>query len=269
MANVTITPQSNEIYQIKKKNSETSYYLKDDAARTALSNIPISLSDGYTSTDTVLSLSSPAAGDSFVTAIGKLHTGLVADELILETGLNDLDSRINNKANSSDVYTKVESDAKYATNDEVDENEMVIAAALNDLHDSISNIHVTGGVSSINGSTGDITGIATETYVNTQVSQKYSKPSGGIPSTDLASSVQTSLGKADTALQSAPVTSVNGQTGAISLNTLPTVTAADNGKILMVVNGAWTLVSPSTLYGGSGVPNNENGNNGDIYTQTD
>jgi hypothetical protein len=30
----------------------------------------------------------------------------------------------------------------------------------------------------------------------------YSKPSGGIPKTDLASSVQTSLGKADTALQS-------------------------------------------------------------------
>lgn len=31
---------------------------------------------------------------------------------------------------------------------------------------------------------------------------KYDKPSGGIPSTDLASAVQTSLGKADTALQS-------------------------------------------------------------------
>lgn len=31
---------------------------------------------------------------------------------------------------------------------------------------------------------------------------KYSKPSGGIPKTDLASAVQTSLGKADTALQS-------------------------------------------------------------------
>ena len=29
----------------------------------------------------------------------------------------------------------------------------------------------------------------------------YSKPSGGIPKTDLASAVQTSLGKADTALQ--------------------------------------------------------------------
>lgn len=34
----------------------------------------------------------------------------------------------------------------------------------------------------------------------------YSKPSGGIPKTDLASAVQTSLGKADTALQSVPNT---------------------------------------------------------------
>ena len=45
----------------------------------------------------------------------------------------------------------------------------------------------------------------------------YSKPSGGIPASDLASAVQTSLGKADTALQSAPVTSVNGQTGAVTI----------------------------------------------------
>lgn len=44
----------------------------------------------------------------------------------------------------------------------------------------------------------------------------YSKPSGGIPKTDLASAVQTSLKKADTALQTAPVTSVNGQTGAVT-----------------------------------------------------
>lgn len=45
----------------------------------------------------------------------------------------------------------------------------------------------------------------------------YSKPSGGIPKFDLAAAVQTSLGKADTALQSAPVTSVNGQTGAVTV----------------------------------------------------
>ena len=35
----------------------------------------------------------------------------------------------------------------------------------------------------------------------------YSKPSGGIPSTDLASAVQTSLEKADTALQSSDIDS--------------------------------------------------------------
>lgn len=45
----------------------------------------------------------------------------------------------------------------------------------------------------------------------------YSKPAGGIPKTDLSDSVQASLGKADTALQTAPVTSVNGKTGAVSL----------------------------------------------------
>lgn len=53
----------------------------------------------------------------------------------------------------------------------------------------------------------------------------YSKPAGGIPKTDLSDSVQASLGKADTALQTAPVTSVNGKTGAVSLG------AADVGAI--------------------------------------
>lgn len=38
--------------------------------------------------------------------------------------------------------------------------------------------------------------------LQTDLNLKYEKPSGGIPKTDLASAVQTSLGKADTALQS-------------------------------------------------------------------
>lgn len=36
----------------------------------------------------------------------------------------------------------------------------------------------------------------------------YSKPSGGIPSSDLASAVQASLGKADTAIQSSDLATV-------------------------------------------------------------
>ena len=64
----------------------------------------------------------------------------------------------------------------------------------------------------------DLSGYATESWVNTQISdflteteiqqlintavnQKYTKPVLGIPKTDLASDVQTSLDKADTALQ--------------------------------------------------------------------
>ena len=45
----------------------------------------------------------------------------------------------------------------------------------------------------------------------------YTKPSGGIPLTDLATAVQNAL--------------------------LPAVTSADNGKILQVVNGAWAAAS--------------------------
>ncbi len=49
---------------------------------------------------------------------------------------------------------------------------------------------------------------------------------------------------------------------------LPSVTSSDNGKILMVVNGTWQLVSPATIYSGNATPSNSNGNNGDIYIQS-
>ena len=40
-----------------------------------------------------------------------------------------------------------------------------------------------------------------------------------------------------------PVTSVNGETGAITIREVPAVTTADNGKFLRVVNGVWTAVA--------------------------
>lgn len=58
-----------------------------------------------------------------------------------------------------------------------------------------------------------------------QVNAKYTKPNSGIPKSDLSSDVQTSLDKANSALQSAPVTSVNNKTGAIQL------TATDVGAL--------------------------------------
>ena len=68
----------------------------------------------------------------------------------------------------------------------------------------------------------------------------YSKPSGGIPKTDLASSVQTSLGKADTALQSETYTgtitgitmngSSKGTSGVVDLGTVITSHQDISGK---------------------------------------
>lgn len=40
-----------------------------------------------------------------------------------------------------------------------------------------------------------------------------------------------------------PVTSVNGETGAVTVREVPVVTTADNGKFLRVVNGAWAAVA--------------------------
>lgn len=70
-----------------------------------------------------------------------------------------------------------------------------------------------------------------------QVNAKYTKPSGGIPKSDLAGSVQTSLGKADTALQRAPVTSVNGKTGDATLGAGDVGALPSSTKFVSSVNG--------------------------------
>ena len=66
----------------------------------------------------------------------------------------------------------------------------------------------------------------------------YIKPVLGIPKTDLASDVQTSLGKADTALQSAPVTSINSKTGAVTLNASDVGALASSTTFVSSVNGS-------------------------------
>lgn len=95
--------------------------------------------------------------------------------------------------------------------------------------------------------------------VETQLDAKYVKPSGGIPATDLASGVQTSLGKADTALQSAPVTSVNNQTGAVVLSipstasdvgAIPAPQSPTSGQFLSWNGTAWVATSLPVYSGG-------------------
>jgi len=53
--------------------------------------------------------------------------------------------------------------------------------------------------------------------------------------------------------------------GNLTIPTLPTVTASDNGKVLQVVNGTWSLVMPTAIYSGTSAPNSSIGNDGDLY----
>ena len=60
---------------------------------------------------------------------------------------------------------------------------------------------------------------------------------------------------------------LNVRVATISANTLPSVTVSDNGKIVQVVNGHWELVSPVSIYSGNNAPDNQLGNNGDLFLQ--
>lgn len=119
---------------------------------------------------------------------------------------------------------------------------------LNDLNlDNILKQDKEAPVTSVNGKTGAVTLTASDVGAGT-----YSKPSTGIPKSDLASAVQTSLGKADTALQSVPST----------YRTAAAQDTIDSGKIdkpsnpssgaFLVWNGsAWVAQTLATWEGGS------------------
>ena len=46
-----------------------------------------------------------------------------------------------------------------------------------------------------------------------------------------------------------PVTSVNGHTGDVTIGEVPSVTTSDNGKFLRVVNGAWAVAEVDNASG--------------------
>ena len=54
----------------------------------------------------------------------------------------------------------------------------------------------------------------------------------------------------------------------ISVDTLPSVTSSDNGKVLMVSNGSWQVNPVTNIYMGSGTPSQSIGKDGDIYIQS-
>ena len=94
-----------------------------------------------------------------------------------------------------------------------------------------------GAVKSVNGKTGVV-------VLDAEDVGAYTKPSGGIPKTDLATAVQTSLGKADTAYQK--------PSGGIPANDIASgvVPAVDN---TLTVSGAAADAAADTILLGAGV----------------
>lgn len=136
----------------------------------------------------------------------------MARVLVNESSLEDIGDAIREQNGTSDTYLPSE-----------------MAAAVRAIQ--------TGAVDSVNGKTGVVVLTASDVGAGT-----YSKPSGGIPKSDLASAVQTSLGKADTALQAAPVTSVNGNTGDVTIT--PGGIGAATTQDVKKINNAFDNVIP-------------------------
>lgn len=86
---------------------------------------------------------------------------------------------------------------------------------------------------------------------------KYQKPQAGIPKSDMDASVQSSLARADTALQSAPVSSVNGKTGAVVLGAedvgaIPTTGGIVSGNLRFSNGNYFIALLPGDALGVSG-----------------
>ena len=86
--------------------------------------------------------------------------------------------------------------------------------------------------------------ISSEYATKASVNGKYTKPSGGIPESDLSADVRTSLSRANSALQTAPVTSVNSKIGNVVLSA-EDVGAATEESVSAILNNTSLIKNQS------------------------
>lgn len=88
---------------------------------------------------------------------------------------------------------------------------------------------------------------ATKKYVDTETAKKYSKPTSGIPKTDLTAAVQTSLEKADNA---APTTELAKTNQALTTHQADLASqASGKGASLIGINDSGNLLTATTVEG--------------------
>ncbi len=113
-----------------------------------------------------------------------------------------------------------------------------------------------GAVDSVNGQTGIVVLTASDVGA---LPDSYTAPVESVNGKTGAVTLTASDVGALPDSYTAPVTSVNGNTGAVTVDELPPVTVADDGKILKVVSGDWSVEA-----GGGGAVDSVNGQTGTV-----
>lgn len=112
------------------------------------------------------------------------------------------------------------------------------------------------------------------TALKSSIAAKYTKPEGGIPKTDLASDVQASLGKADTALQAGALSgyaTTSSVTSTISTHNTLSTAHSDIRGLISTLSGKVDGLGNALHFVGAGTSSARpsTGKDGDVYVDTD
>lgn len=162
-----------------------------------------------------------------------------------DNGIVDNAEKVNNHTVQSDVPADaVFTDTTYTAGTNVSISAQNVISATDTTYTAGTGIEITAGNVINNTQTsakwGNITGtLNDQADLKSALDAKgtYSKPSGGIPKTDLANAVQTSLGKADTAIQSSDLSTVATSGSYNDLTNKPTIPTVNNATLTLQKNG--------------------------------
>lgn len=198
------------------------------------------------------------------------------------TSTNKLSADLIADGNTNKVVTSTEKNTwnNAASNNHAHSNKTVLdgitSTDITNWNNKTDNVGTVTGVKMNNTTNNPTDGVVDLGAVITSESQlsKGTTTGSGNAVTDITvNGHQITLAKGSTFLTShQSIKTINGNslvgTGNVEIIAVPSFTSADNGKILGVVNGQLAWVTPTTIYTGSGAPSSSQGNDGDIYLQT-
>ena len=230
----------------------------------AVSNHQITLTKGITIPDWATASTKPSYTAS---EVGALPTGTTLDNVADGTTrklsnyattatVNTLSNTVT--AHTADTTVHVTTAEKSTWNGKANTSDI-----------TITGLTVGGTNATVTNKVAAVPTASTSTFGVVKVGNFLSNSNGTISVSTGTTSLTVAVGN-HTHSNYATTTNLNTHTGTTISGQmhLPTVSASDNGKILRVVNGAWALVDPATIYYGSGTPAQSLGNDGDIYIQT-